>query len=125
MNDRAGRRGKERHHVRTGCQIRIGSGAPVQAEVTDLSEGGCACTVQTPWMKPGSQTTIRIGSLGPIDATVRWVNGRQIGIEFHRPIYGPVFEHLRSLIAQAPQQPDRRSINMETSYSTLMRARSA
>ena len=34
MNDRAGRRDKERHYVRTGCQIRIGLGAPVQAEVS-------------------------------------------------------------------------------------------
>lgn len=123
MNERVGRRDKERYYVKTECDLRIGSGAPVRAEITDLSEAGCACTTPSPWMRSGAQATIRIGSLGPIDATIRWVNDRQVGIEFHRPVYGPVFEHLRGLIAQAPERPDRRSSNMTTSYSTLLRGK--
>ncbi|WP_239807302.1 PilZ domain-containing protein [Croceicoccus hydrothermalis] len=125
MDERAGRRDKERYHVNASCQIRVGAGTPIQAEVTDLSEAGCACATPSVWMRSGAQVTIRIGSLGPIDATIRWVNDRQVGIEFHRPVYGPVFEHLRSLIAQASERPDRRSVNTATSYATLLRQKSA
>ena len=73
-----------------------------------LSENGCAFTVGTVWMQNSDHASLRIGDLGPIDATIRWVNDRQVGIEFHRPVYGSVFEHLRALIATADKQRDRR-----------------
>ena len=109
MDTRVGRREKERFDVNVMGTLRTGAGTPIQAEITDLSENGCACTVGTVWMQSSDHASLRIGDLGPIDATIRWVNDRQAGIEFHRPVYGPVFEHLRALIDQADKRRDRRA----------------
>ena len=108
MENRVGRREKERFVVNVMGTVRTGSGKPIQAEITDLSENGCAFTVGTVWMQNSDHASLRIGDLGPIDATIRWVNDRQVGIEFHRPVYGSVFEHLRALIPTADKQRDRR-----------------
>ena len=108
MENRVGRREKERFVVNVMGTVRTGSGKPIQAEITDLSENGCAFTVGTVWMQNSDHASLRIGDLGPIDATIRWVNDRQVGIEFHRPVYGSVFELLRALIATADKQRDRR-----------------
>ena len=88
MENRVGRSEKERFEVNVMGTVRTGSGKPIQAEITDLSENGCACTVGTVWMQSSDHASLRIGDLGPIDATIRWVNDRQVGIEFHRPVYG-------------------------------------
>ena len=108
MDTRVGRREKERFDVNVMGTLRTGAGTPIQAEITDLSENGCACTVGSIWLKSSAHASLRIGDLGPIDATIRWVNDRQVGIEFHRPVYGPVFERLRAMIAVANKQRDRR-----------------
>ena len=65
MENRVGRREKERFAVNVMGTVRTGSGKPIQAEITDLSENGCACTVGTVWMR--AVTTHRFGSaiLGP------------------------------------------------------------
>ena len=118
MENRVGRREKERFVVNVMGTVRTGSGKPIQAEITDLSENGCAFTVGTVWMQNSDHASLRIGDLGPIDATIRWVNDRQVGIEFHRPVYGSVFEHLRALIATADKQRDR-----HTARSILPRSR--
>ena len=115
MENRVGRREKERFDVNVMGTLRTGAGTPIQAEITDLSEKGCACTVGSMWLKSSAHASLRIGDLGPIDATIRWVNDRQIGIEFHRPVYGPVFEHLRAMIAQADKQRDRRHTAVDSS----------
>jgi ABC-type uncharacterized transport system YnjBCD ATPase subunit len=95
MENRVGRREKERFVVNVMGTVRTGSGKPIQAEITDLSENGCAFTVGTVWMQNSDHASLR-------------VNDRQVGIEFHRPVYGSVFEHLRALIATADKQRDRR-----------------
>ena len=109
MEDRIGRRGKVRYDVEVEGYLRTGSGKPIMAQITDLSETGCACTVSSPWMKQAANVSVRIGSLGPIESTVRWVDGREIGLEFHQPVYGPVFEHVCDLISVSNARPDRRS----------------
>ena len=113
MENRVGRREKERVNVNVMGTVRTGSGRPIQAEITDLSENGCACTVGSIWLKSSAHASLRIGDLGPIDATIRWVNDRQVGIEFHRPVYDPVFEHLREMIAQADKRRDRRAASID------------
>lgn len=115
MDDRVGRREKERFEVNVMGTLRIGAGRALQAEITDLSENGCAAHVSSPWMKSQAHVSLRIGTLGPIDATIRWVNDRQIGLEFHRPVYGPVFEHLREMIAGAHSRQDRRGPHRDLS----------
>ena len=113
METRVGRREKERFDVNVMGTLRTGAGTPIQAEITDLSENGCACRVNSMWLKSSAHASLRIGDLGPIDATIRWVNDRQVGIEFHRPVYGPVFEHLRALIDQADKRRDRRAASID------------
>ena len=74
MENRVGRREKERFVVNVMGTVRTGSGKPIQAEITDLSENGCAFTVGTVWMQNSDHASLRIGDLGPIDATIRWVS---------------------------------------------------
>jgi hypothetical protein len=109
MDDRVGRREKERFQVDVMGTLRTGSGLPIRAEITDLSENGCACTVGSIRLESGRNASLRIGDVGPIDVTIRWVNDRQVGIEFHRPVNGPVFEHLRAMIDRADERRDRRN----------------
>uniref|UniRef100_A0A6M3XVL7 Uncharacterized protein n=1 Tax=viral metagenome TaxID=1070528 RepID=A0A6M3XVL7_9ZZZZ len=53
--------------------------------------------------------SIRVGRLDPIDATVRWAKAGEVGLQFQRPIYGPVFEQIRAILAGSDEKPDRRS----------------
>ncbi|GMM92573.1 PilZ domain-containing protein [Qipengyuania sp. MTN3-11] len=108
MQHRVGRREHERYDVAVAGHLRTGRGKELAAKVTDLSESGCSCVAGSMWINEGANISVRIGSLGPIEATVRWVEGYEVGMEFHRPIYGPVFEHLCEMINQAEARKDRR-----------------
>ena len=110
MDNCVGRREKERYNISVMGNVRTNLEASIQAEITDLSENGCACTVGTQSLKRNDHASLRIGDLDPINATIRWVNDRQVGIEFYRPVYGPVFDHLREMIAQANKRRDRRHL---------------
>ncbi|WP_390548147.1 PilZ domain-containing protein [Qipengyuania sp. MTN3-11] len=111
MEDRIGRRRKPRYELAVMGEIRTGSGKPLLAEVTDLSETGCACTIRSPWLKRAAIVSVRIGEIGPIESTVCWVDQYHTGLEFHAPIYGPVFDHICTLISDAKQTSDRRARN--------------
>ena len=63
--------------------------------VLDISEGGCRFFDKFGRLIPGARITVRIGAIGPIEATVRWCEDQVVGVEFDNPIYGPVLEHIR------------------------------
>ncbi len=60
-------------------------------EIHDLSEHGCRTEfVERP--RIGETVWIKLGTLAPLESTVRWVEGFQGGLEFNRPISTAVLE---------------------------------
>jgi hypothetical protein len=82
---------------------------PHHVTITDLSEGGCCIIESGSALSEGSIVSIRVGRLDPIEATVRWVKDNQLGLEFQRPIYGPVFDNIRAILAESDEKPERRT----------------
>jgi hypothetical protein len=62
--------------------------------IRDLSETGCHILDLANDLKPDTRLTIRIGTIGPIEATVRWRKNRSVGIQFKTALYPSVFEHI-------------------------------
>ena len=75
---------------------RVGSGSRARdVTVQDLSEGGCRFHDFFGGIAVGTRTTIKLGPIGPIGATVRWCRDEEIGIQFDNPLYPSVLEHIR------------------------------
>ncbi|AKM07163.1 PilZ domain-containing protein [Pelagerythrobacter marensis] len=101
MSDKDGEiRREERHGVTVPGRYRAGTGVPKDVRVIDISEHGCRFFDKFGTLAKGAQITIRIGSIGPILATVRWSEAQTVGVEFENPIYGPVLDHIRNQLAQ-------------------------
>ena len=94
MDSTVGRRKEHRRYLGIPGRIRTGSGTPLQVMISDFSEHGCSFSSQSPWFSRNLWVTISLGGIGPIAAQVRWVNDRQVGLEFKRALYGPVFERM-------------------------------
>lgn len=87
-----------RHRIKAEGSTRF-NGRTYRVTLEDLSEQGCQFRV--PWGTGfPARTTIalRIGELGPFQATVRWCRMGWIGVEFDLPVYGPVLDHMRSTL---------------------------
>ncbi len=108
-NSDIGRREKPRKIISVPGKIRTGRGVPHHVAITDLSEGGCRVIELGSWIKEGSNVSIRVGRLDPIYATVRWVKKGELGLEFQQPLYGPVFENIKTILEQSEDKPERRS----------------
>lgn len=91
-------RGTSRHRVTILGEYRSGSGLKRKVTMLDLSEAGCRFYDRRTVLKVDAPITIRIESLGPFDASVKWIDQDTIGVQFARPIYGPVFEHIRDTL---------------------------
>ena len=109
MDHNIGRRTTPRKYFSVPGKIRNGRCVAHNVAVTDLSEGGCCVIERSSSLEVGSNVSIRVGRLDPIEATVRWAKGGELGLEFQRPIYGPVFDHIRAILAGSDEKPDRRS----------------
>ena len=94
-----------RHDVRILGRYRCGTGLRRDVTMLDLSEMGCRFYDRRTVLRPETAITIRIETLGPFDAHVRWVSDDVIGAEFASPIYGPVFEHMRDTLDNASWKP--------------------
>jgi hypothetical protein len=75
------------------CRRRAGISDPVS--ITDLSAEGCSISYPCSTLKIGQQVTIKPATMDGIPGTVRWVTADGAGIEFERPLYAPVVEHLQ------------------------------
>ncbi|MBU1253747.1 MAG: PilZ domain-containing protein [Alphaproteobacteria bacterium] len=104
-----GRRKSPRKIISVPGRIRTGQCIAHNVAITDLSEGGCCAIDRGASLKEGATVTIRVGRLDPIEATVRWARAGEIGLEFQRPIYGPVFNHIRAILNGVDEKQDRRS----------------
>ncbi|WP_373284777.1 PilZ domain-containing protein [Tsuneonella deserti] len=62
--------------------------------IRDLSETGCHFLDLASELRPETRLTIRIGTIGPIEATVRWRKNQSVGIQFRTALYPSVFQHI-------------------------------
>ena len=60
----------------------------------DLSQQGCRFVAKNSSLPRGALLTIRIGSIGPIDAEVMWSQEEITGIRFREPLHSSVFAHI-------------------------------
>lgn len=98
-------RGAPRHLVTIMGRYRSGSGIKHDVTMLDLSETGCRFHERRTILRAGAAISIRVETLGPFDATVKWVDGDTVGVQFANPIYGPVFEHIRDRLDNANWRP--------------------
>jgi hypothetical protein len=62
-------------------------------DLLDLSPNGC-CIAPTVRVEPGQTIFLRMPGMEGIQAKVAWVEQWKVGVEFERPMYGPVFDGL-------------------------------
>ncbi|MEO6717726.1 MAG: PilZ domain-containing protein [Novosphingobium sp.] len=70
--------------------------------LSNLSEHGCGMTGGDDLLKPGQLVVIRLLSLEGLPGQVCWVRGKRAGVQFDRPLYGPVVEHIVNVQLSAP-----------------------
>lgn len=91
LNERA----VPRHHVSIVGRV-FTTGGGREAIISDLSTTGCKFDDYSGRsIKKGEHLTIRIGTVGPVPATVRWVEGTTVGILFDTALHPSVLEHIR------------------------------
>lgn len=87
-------RGEPRFDVTLIGRI-YGSGGSREVTIFDLSTRGCRAEDYS-HAKPGSLVTIKIGTVGPIGAVVRWRRDNFVGLKFENPLYPAVLENIRT-----------------------------
>lgn len=88
-------RREERHSIEVWGQYRTQAGIRREVPIKDLSETGCRFFDKFSALLPGNEITLRIETLGPFPATVRWQENSYVGVSFHSRLYGPTFDHIR------------------------------
>jgi hypothetical protein len=64
-----------------------------RAEISDISVTGCKVDSAVS-LGPKTQVWIKFPGLQPMQATVIWTNGFEVGCEFSAPFYKPVLDNL-------------------------------
>lgn len=75
-------------------QCRTQSGMRDDGEISDISVEGCCLRMRGLYFRVGARLIIRPKGLEGLAGVVRWISSDLAGVEFDRPIYGPVLEHL-------------------------------
>lgn len=88
-------RKNDRHHLEVWGRYRTRSGIRRDVPIKDLSETGCRFYDRFSALLPGAELSLRIETLGPFPAIVRWQEGGYVGAEFQTRLYGPMFDHIR------------------------------
>ncbi|WAT18139.1 PilZ domain-containing protein [Aurantiacibacter sp. MUD11] len=86
---------EDRFDISITGQLRTGTGKR-DVTIVDLSEHGCRIFDRMGYLQQGLAVTIRIGPVGPIDASVRWQDQPYAGIRFDNPLYPAVLDHIRA-----------------------------
>ncbi len=84
-------------------RYRTGNGVARHVPIFEISETGCRFYDRFGRLTAGTVMSIKIETIGPLVATVRWCKDNIAGVEFERPIYGPVFEFIRDKLAHADE----------------------
>ncbi len=87
-------RSAERHDISIVGKLRTGTGKR-DVTIVDLSDQGCRIFDRMGHLPQDLAVTIKIGPVGPVDATVRWKEQPYAGLAFDRPLYPAVLDHIR------------------------------
>lgn len=101
MQDNFGRmrvRCEDRFPTNIQGRYRYGRGLAKDVIVTDLSRSGCKFFDRFCNLDPGTIISIRIGSVGPLEATVRWSKNTVVGVQFEQALHESVFDHMLTTI---------------------------
>ena len=90
-------RSENRHGVTIVGRV-YGQGGSREATIFDLSSQGCRVEDRS-LARPGSRVTIKIGSIGPLGAVIRWRTEDMVGLKFESPLYPSVLEHIRNEVS--------------------------
>lgn len=85
---------KHRRSISLAAQCRTQSGLRDRGEISDISAQGCCLRVRGLLFRVGTRVVVRPEGLEGLTGVVRWVDGDFAGVEFDRPIYQPVVDHL-------------------------------
>ncbi|QFT76638.1 PilZ domain-containing protein [Erythrobacter sp. THAF29] len=72
-----------------------GLGTPEDVVLTDLSVGGCRFASGARKLPLGAPLQIYVAGSGPHRATVKWVEGGEVGVTFTSPLSEEQFENFR------------------------------
>lgn len=75
-------------------QCRTQSGLRDDGEISDISAEGCCLRMRGIFFRVGTRLIVRPAGMESLTGVVRWVTADVAGVEFDRPIYGPVLDHL-------------------------------
>ena len=87
-------RKSERLPLTADAVVRVVSGWSESATLDDISAEGCSLTIKARFLEAGRVILLRMEGLESLIGQVRWVNGRQAGILFERPLHIAVVEHI-------------------------------
>lgn len=88
-------RNAQRHDIAIIGKMRTGTGKR-DVTIVDLSERGCRIYDRMGYLTTGKAVTIKVGPVGPIDATIRWQAKGYAGLLFDNPLYPAVLDHIRA-----------------------------
>lgn len=94
MSNKFDERCEVRQHLLMPARIHSEFSTKVQISVTDLSLNGCRIQVNANYFSNNQLVFIRLDQFEPLRATIRWRSFQVGGLEFDRPLYLPIFEHL-------------------------------
>jgi hypothetical protein len=68
-----------------------------EGQIFDISVEGCCIRPRNIFLRVGSRIMIRPQGMEGLTGIVRWISDDLAGVEFDRPIYGPVLEHIATI----------------------------
>ena len=94
QEDQATKRRSHRAAVTIPARCRSRSGFVDRGTISNISLHGCRFESHALTLLVGDLVVMTPDGLEGLCGQVRWVDGHSAGIEFQRPFYAPVFEHL-------------------------------
>lgn len=98
MGPQAGERGL----VSLEARCRVAGGAELAVAVLDLDAGGCRVRGITAAVTKGAPVELQLGSVGPIDARLRWVKLGSAGLAFTQRLSEETLAEARASATWAP-----------------------
>ena len=85
---------RERIYLPATCRTSTGRKGPVM--ITDLTAQGCRLFLRALPVTVGLRIRVKPDTFEPLSGVVRWVRRGDAGVEFDKPLYGPVAEHIQA-----------------------------
>lgn len=87
-------RRSERRPLVLPARVRSRTGFLDRVVITNLTREGCRIECHALTVHAGDLVLLRPEGLEGLGGTIRWTRREMAGVEFERPLYGPVVEHL-------------------------------